>query len=130
MSMLTMAYETLRDDAVSFCTMVALSVGLFGVVLVDETCTAIHRPFAFLCLCAMASFMIHHCHKSPILFGIVCLPLLLPVARASFVTVECLVLADFATFFLVLHGIDTFTSGSSRNAVFDEFRRFDGRGSV
>ncbi len=112
MTTLTLSYEGCREDPFSMSTMVLLCVGMFGVVLVDESRRRLHRPCALLTLCSVVAFMFHHCRKSVVLVFLMYFPcLLLPATRASFVASECLLLFDFALFYLYLHAVETFSKG-------------------
>ena len=110
----TLWYEAARGDGVSLGIMVALLVGLYGVICTSPT-LKIHDLWALLTFGAIFAFMWYHAWRFsrsllPVLVGlqalVYCWVLWAWLTRRTYFAGQCAALAVFATFFLYLHCLE------------------------
>jgi hypothetical protein len=112
MGFFTVLYERTRNDYTSLIYILALLVGLYGILLIKETYT-IHYFFATLVFASIIGFMYHHCCQTECkmlnLFFIIQVVTFVLLAASLylhspyFFHLEVLLLLNFALYYLYLH---------------------------
>lgn len=107
MNLLTIFYELLRFDVLSFFSIVFIVIGIYGVLLYDHT-QSIHFIFCFIVFISILLFMYNHCYKkhhiilylSLYIQEILCAKIFLDT---NIINCEIYLLANFAFFYTYLH---------------------------
>jgi len=111
MGLITIFYELLRYDIFSFFSIVAILIGIVGVLFYDHT-NIIHFVYCFVVFTSILVFMFHHCYKkgnnlllylSFYIQEILCAVIFL---QTNIINCEIYLLANFAFFYIYLHFID------------------------
>lgn len=107
MGIFTVIYEYIRNDLVSFVTIIFLLIGIYGLLMFDDT-TQLHYIFSVIAFFSIIIFMINHTMKisnwvlSVILFIQICLSIF-TITQTHILYGEIYLLANFCIFYLVLH---------------------------
>jgi hypothetical protein len=108
MGLVTLVYEFIRRDIVSFVSILVLLIGIYGVIVYDNT-MFIHYIYGFLAFISILCFMIYHCYrnnKNKIFFFSVFIQLFLFIMlflQTQILHCEIYLLLNFAFFFIYLH---------------------------
>jgi hypothetical protein len=113
MGLFTLWYEWERGSLLSFCTMIGILIGIYGVILIEEN-TVVHYVFGGLIFFGMILFMGLHYSASPIIFGsILIVHLLLSViligqcvCQMDIFVCEVGLVVLFAIYYLYLHYLE------------------------
>jgi hypothetical protein len=112
MGMATMAYEYYRGDMWSLCVVAGLLLGIYGVILFDES-DWVHTGSAMAVFVAILLFMCYHStmSASTVLVGLwsvqVALSVGLLLVPAYFFAMEAGLVVNFALYYLYLHWLET-----------------------
>lgn len=100
MGVATLFYEYKRNDSLSFFLITWLLMGIYGILVFDET-THSHQGFALLVFFSMVGFMMHHCYekKEAFLVGGI---LGMAIGLFDFFWGEVFLIGCFAVFYLYL----------------------------
>jgi hypothetical protein len=108
MGITTIIYELLRCDIFSFFSIVAILIGIRGVLLYDHS-NIIHFLYCFIVFIGILVFMFNHCYKkgnniilylSLYIQEILCAAIFL---QTNIINCEIYLLANFAFFYIYLH---------------------------
>jgi hypothetical protein len=107
MGFLTIIYELLRYDIISFISILLLLLGIYGVIIYDHT-IFIHYIFCFIVFISILCFMYKHCYYKKNIFLFLLLYLqevlcALIFLESNILNMEIYLLANFALFYLYLH---------------------------
>jgi len=110
MCLITILYELLRCDILSFFSIIFVIIGIYGVLLYEHT-NNIHFVYCFIVFISILIFMYNHCYKKNhiILYlslytqQILCAVIFL---ETNIINCELYLLANFAFFYTYLHFID------------------------
>lgn len=112
MGFVTILYELIRCNFVSFIVVAFLLFGIRGVILYDHT-TIIHYVYGFIVFISILFFMFYHCHfknnDNRTLYSSFCIQLLLCVFiffQQQIINCEIYLLVNFAFFYIYLHFIE------------------------
>lgn len=110
MNILTICYELLRCDLISFFSIFFVVIGIYGVLLYEQT-NNMHFVYCFIVFISILIFMYNHCCKKNhiILYlslytqQILCAVIFL---QTNLINCEIYLLANFAFFYTYLHFIE------------------------
>jgi hypothetical protein len=113
MGMLTLLYERTRGDTISMYIILCLLVGIYGVILINET-NPIHYGFAGLVFVSILGFMVHHTQKCPsnglrmllLIAAYFAITTIVFFNESIFLT-EALFIGTFAVYYLSLHFMES-----------------------
>jgi hypothetical protein len=109
MGFFTLIYEYIRDDWISFISILFLLLGIYGLLMFDDT-TRLHYVYSCMVFLSIIIFMISHTIKTSdgvlsfILFVQICLSIF-TITQTHLLYGEIYLLANFCVFYLVLHFI-------------------------
>jgi len=107
MGVLTIIYELLRYNILSFVSIVLLLTGIYGVIKYDYT-LQIHFFFCFIVFISILIFMYNNCYLKKNIFLFVLLYLqeimgALTFLENNIINMEIYLLGNFALFYIYLH---------------------------
>ena len=107
MGVLTIIYEILRYNILSFISIVSLLIGIYGVIKYDYT-LQIHFLYCFIVFISILIFMYNNCYLKKNLFLFVLLYLqeimgALTFLENNIINMEIYLLGNFALFYIYLH---------------------------
>ena len=111
MGWFTLWYEWERSDIISFMYITLLLVGIYGLLVMDESHT-IHYVFATCVFISILGFMFHHRHHHLLLTILVIIQLfftclLLYHINGDIFLPEILLIGNFAVYYLCLHFMES-----------------------
>ena len=108
MGIFTLIYEFIREDLISFVSILFLLIGIYGLLMFDDT-TWLHNMYSCMAFFSIIIFMINHSMKtfsgwclSFILFVQICLSFF-TITQTQILYGEIYLLSNFCVFYLVLH---------------------------
>jgi hypothetical protein len=107
MGIVTVFYESFRNDICSYLCICCILIGIYGVVIYDHTNT-IHFVYSFIVFISILIFMCNHCYKKNdiILYFLLFIQQILCIfifLQSNIMNCEIYLLANFAIFYIYLH---------------------------